>query len=114
MEGGRRGCLVSTRHGAGVTLCLPIMDFMFANPAIRDWKYHVDFILNRIYFPADVPVPEDLELGHTIRASLIAFCEQKNMMVSMMDFIDRFGANTPPTLCSTSWRERGTRPTRST
>jgi len=95
-KAGGEDAIVSAKYGSGITLCLPIMDFMFLNPAIRDWKYHVDFILNRIYFPADVPVPEDLELGHTVRADLVAFYEQKNMMVSMMDFIDRFGANTAP------------------
>lgn len=91
---GGEDAIVSTTYGEGISLCLPIMDFMFENPAIRDWKYHVDFVLNRIYFPADVPVPDDLELGHTLRASFKAFYEQKGMMISLVDFIDKFGANT--------------------
>ncbi len=91
---GGEDAIVSTNYGEGITLCLPIMDFMFQNPAIRDWKYHVDMVLNRIYFPAGVPVPEDLELGHTLRANFKAFYERKGMMISLIDFIDRFGANT--------------------
>lgn len=39
-------------------------------------------------------MPEDLELGHTLRANFKAFYERKGMMISLIDFIDRFGANT--------------------
>jgi hypothetical protein len=93
-KAGGEDAIVSTRYGQGTTLSLPIMDFMFTNAAIRNWKYHIDFVLNRIYYAADVPVPEDLELGHTLRAGLTAFYEQRNMMMSLIDFIERFGANT--------------------
>lgn len=93
-KAGGEDAIVSWDYGQGITLSLPMMDYIFDNPAIRGWKYHVDFVLNRIYFPADVPVPEDLELGHALRASFTAFYEQKNMMVSLIDFIDKFGANT--------------------
>jgi hypothetical protein len=93
-KAGGEDAIVSWNYGQGITLSLPMMDFIFDNPTIRGWKYHVDFVLNRIYFPADVPVPEDLELGHSLRESFTAFYEQKNMMVSLIDFIDKFGANT--------------------
>jgi hypothetical protein len=62
----------------------------------RGWRYFVDFVLNHIYFVADVPVPEDPELAHGVRALLGSYIEQKSLTISFIDFISKFGANTAP------------------
>lgn len=64
----------------------------------RNWRYFVDFILNHVYYVAGVPVPEDPELAHSLRESFRQYLEQKSLMTSLIDFIDRFGANTDPLL----------------
>jgi hypothetical protein len=62
----------------------------------RNWKYFVDFVLNHVYFVANVPVPEDPELAHGVRSLLASYIEQKSLTVSFIDFIAKFGANTAP------------------
>jgi len=95
-KAGKEDAIISTRYGNGTTLALPIMDFKAQNDAVKNWAYFVDYVLNRIYFAADVPIPEDLEVGHALRAAFSQFYEQKNQMVSLIDFVDKFGANTAP------------------
>lgn len=91
---GKEPAIVSKTYGEGITLTLPtgwdVMNF----DTQRNWKYFVDFVLNHVYFVADVPVPEDPELAHTIRALLGNYIEQKSLTVSFIDFIAKFGANT--------------------
>jgi len=93
---GKEAAIVSTRYGQGVTLTLPTGWDVIALDVQRNWKYFVDFVLNHIYFVADVPVPEDPELAHSVRALLGSYVEQKSLTVSFIDFIERFGANTLP------------------
>ena len=91
---GKEPAIVSKTYGEGITLTLPtgwdVMNF----DTQRNWKYFVDFVLNHVYFVADVPVPEDPELAHSVRALLGNYIEQKSLTVSFIDFIAKFGANT--------------------
>lgn len=93
---GKEVAIVSTSYGNGTTLAMPVMDFKATNDVIKKWVYFVDYVLNRIYFAGDVPIPDDPEVGHALRAAFSQFYEQKNQMVSLIDFVDRFGANTAP------------------
>ena len=93
---GKEDAIMSTRYGKGTTLALPSGWDCIPSDMMRNWKYFIDFVLNSVYFAADVPIPDDPELAHSLRAAFIQFVEQKTMMLSLLDFIDRFGANTNP------------------
>jgi hypothetical protein len=93
---GKEDAIVSTTYGKGTTLALPSGWDCIPSDMMRNWKYFIDFVLNSVYYAADVPIPEDPELAHSLRAAFIQFLEQKTLMLSLLDFIDRFGANTNP------------------
>jgi hypothetical protein len=86
---GGEDAIISMRYGTGISLAT-------ASASLRDWKYFMDFVLNRIYFAAEVPVPDDPELSHTLRAAFRQFHEQRSLAISLIDFVDMFGANTGP------------------
>jgi len=93
---GKEDAIVSARYGQGTTLNLPTGWDCLSPLMMRNWKYFVDFILNSLYQAAQVPVPDDPELAHTLRAGFIQFDEQRTLMLHLIDFIDKFGANTAP------------------
>ncbi len=61
-----------------------------------EWEYHLDYFANHMYFAAQVPIPRDLELVHRIRSQLKSFRDRGTLVEGMIDFIDKFGANTRP------------------
>ncbi len=93
---GKEDAIVSTTYGKGTTLSLPSGWDCIPSDMMRNWKYFIDFVLNSVYYAANVPIPEDPELAHSLRAAFTQFFEQKTLMLSLLDFIDRFGANTNP------------------
>lgn len=93
---GREDAIVSTEYGAGRTMVLPTGWDCVSPQMMRNWKYFVDFVLNSVYYSARAAIPEDLELAHSLRAAFTQFGEQKTLMLSLLDFIDKFGANTAP------------------
>jgi len=62
-------------------------------PDFYRWKWHIDVLSHLIYFPARVPIPQELELVHEIRALLNQFHYRRTYLASTIDFADRFGAN---------------------
>jgi hypothetical protein len=93
---GKEDAIVSTTYGEGTTLSLPTGWDCLSPVMVRGWKYFVDFVLNGVYYAAGVPIPEDPELAHSLRSAFVQFAEQKALMLSLIDFIDKFGANTVP------------------
>jgi len=91
---GKEDAIVSNEYGKGRTLNLPTGWDCVSGQMMRNWKYFVDFVLNGIYFAAGAPMPDDPELAHSLRAAFTQFYEQKVLMLSVIDFIDKFGANT--------------------
>ncbi len=63
------------------------------NPEFYRWKWHVDLLSHLIYFPARVPIPEDLGLVHEIRLNFNTFRYKRIYLISAMEFADKFGAN---------------------
>ena len=92
---GGEDAIISMRYGTGISLANPWSQ-QVTSETVKNWKYFVDFVLNRIYFAAEVPVPDDFELSHTLRAAFQQFHEQKSLAISLIDFVDMFGANTGP------------------
>jgi len=90
---GDEDAIISSQYGGGTTLAIPVSGTSLGD-AMRTWKYFIDFVLNRVYVAAAVVVPEDPELSHTLRAAFAQFEEQRNLVLNVIDFVDRFGANT--------------------
>jgi len=93
---GGEDAIVSWRYGTGVALAIPVSGGALGDDVMRNWRYFIDFVLNTVYAAADVPVPDDPELSHSLRAAFQQFSEQKSLAASLIDFVDKFGANTRP------------------
>jgi hypothetical protein len=61
-----------------------------------EWEYHLDYFANHMYYAARVEIPEDLALVHRIRSQLRSFRDRGSLIEGMIDFIDKFNANTRP------------------
>jgi hypothetical protein len=93
---GKEDAICSIEYGQGIVLWYPNGWNTFPQALAREWKYFVDFVLNQAYFVADVPVPEDPELAHSLRSAFKLYMEHKSLVIGLIDFIDKFGANTDP------------------
>ena len=58
------------------------------------WRQAPTALANMVYFAAQVPVPEDLELVARIRDRMSYLSSLKALAMSTIDFADKFGANT--------------------
>jgi len=92
---GGEDAIVSWEYGTGFTLSIPVSGSSLGD-AMREWKYFIDHVLNRVYVAANVSVPEDPELSHSLRAAFQQFNEQRFLVINLIDFVDKFGANTRP------------------
>jgi len=61
--------------------------------AFVKWDYYPDYAVNLILFIADLPVPADPALVHRIRSRLNQYYLTRDFVISMIEFIDHFGAN---------------------
>jgi len=57
------------------------------------WKWHVDALLNFVYWPCKVAIPEDLLLVHRVRESMWDIDVTRGYVLSAMEFADKIGAN---------------------
>ncbi len=60
----------------------------------QEWAYYVDFASNLIYYSAGLEVPQDLELVHSVRQGLSDYFETRTILISLLAFVEKFGANT--------------------
>ncbi len=58
-----------------------------------EWEYYPDYATNLVLFIADLPVPDDPLLVHRVRSRLNQYHSTRDFVVSMIEFVDRFGAN---------------------
>ena len=58
------------------------------------WGYCPDFLAHIAYFPARLPIPEDMELDHVVRISLANYRERRLYVISVIEFSEKFGAST--------------------
>jgi uncharacterized membrane protein len=61
-----------------------------------EWDYYGDYVIGLMLHTGRRQIPEDYELLHRIRSEFFEYGERKNLVISMIDFIDKFGANTRP------------------
>ena len=59
----------------------------------QDWVYYIDFASNLMYFSSGLDVPQDLELVHRIRYGLGEYYERRTILLSLLAFVEKFGAN---------------------
>jgi len=62
------------------------------------WEYQPDFVVNLMLYCDKRDIPADLDLVHTVRMRLSALGHRRTMIISLIDFIETFGANSADTL----------------
>jgi len=60
------------------------------------WDYYGDFVTGLMLYIAQRDIPQDYQLLHRTRAKYVEYAEKKNLVLSLLDFIDKFGANPRP------------------
>jgi len=81
IEMGRSMALVFDWGGNGVT-------------EFYRWEYWRDIVARWFYLPARAEILEDVALSHKVRQMIAQFGVQKGITLSMLEFADKFGANT--------------------
>jgi len=62
--------------------------------AYHDWQWFQDHLVYLVYFAVDKPIPQDVYRAHRIRQEISVYLDKASLLVSVFDFIERFGANT--------------------
>jgi len=57
------------------------------------WEYLPDFATNLMLYCAKRPIPENLDLVHTVRTRMATLAYRRIIITSLIDFVDKFGAN---------------------
>jgi len=60
----------------------------------EDWIYFIDSVINAYYYTVSFPIPKDLLSVHELRRKWHETNIQKKLLIGMIDFADKFGANT--------------------
>jgi len=92
-RGRKTPALVSRPYGNGTVLHYDHGWDTIPEEVKRSWRYLPDYILNHLCFITGLPFPDDLEMTHEARALFSSFDEQVRVAISVIEFIDRFGAN---------------------
>ncbi len=64
----------------------------FSRPNV--WEYSLDFGSNLMIYLDGRPVPQDLELIHTVRQKMVEVRTRKSLLLGLLDFCNSVGANT--------------------
>jgi uncharacterized membrane protein len=59
----------------------------------NNWEYFQDTVLNTYYYAVSFPLPPDVAVVHELRGKWDRFYLEKRLLLSLIDFADRFGAN---------------------
>lgn len=60
------------------------------------WEYYPDYIANMFYLLARLEVPQDVNLMHAVRASMNDYFAERALVISLLEFVGRFGADPGP------------------
>jgi len=58
------------------------------------WEYFLDHVSNMLYYTCRLGIPDDVQMVHQIRDSFREYVTRKVFAHNLMEFIQRFGANT--------------------
>jgi hypothetical protein len=90
----KEDAIVGGSYGQGTTLMIPMGWDNIPAETVKGWDYYVDFVLNHAYFVANVPVPDDPDLARSLRTAFGEYLSRRSLASSLVEFVDRFGANT--------------------
>ncbi len=62
--------------------------------AVGPWTYYLDFGANLMIHLDGRPVPQDIDLVHSLRTTMQAVATRRSLLMSLLEFCDSFGANT--------------------
>lgn len=62
----------------------------------EEWEWWQDFVIYLTYFGAGKEIPEDIYRAHRLRNEINTHITQKSMLVSLLEFVENFGARTVP------------------
>jgi hypothetical protein len=60
----------------------------------KEWDWWQDFVIYLAYFGAGKPIPQDIYKAHRIREEINTYISKASLMVSLFEFIERFGIST--------------------
>ncbi len=60
----------------------------------NEWAWYQDFLIYLVYFGAGKPIPDNLERAHRIREQINMHRDRSSLLVSLFEFIEKFGAST--------------------
>ena len=92
-RGRKTPALISGTYGNGTVLHYDHGWDTMPDDVKRSWRYLPDYIFNHLSFVTNLPFPDDLELTHEVRSMFATLEEQTRMAISVIEFIDKFGAN---------------------
>jgi hypothetical protein len=59
----------------------------------RDWDFYPDFTVYSVYYALGREVPQDLGLMHLLRSDLVNYKTERDILISLINFVERVGAN---------------------
>lgn len=62
----------------------------------QKWEYYPDFTVDSVYYTLGRGVPQDLGLMHMIRYGLLNYRVHRDIMIAMLGFVEKVGANVLP------------------
>jgi len=63
------------------------------NRMLQEWRWYQDFLIYLVYFGADKPIPQDIYRAHRIREEINTHLDKASMLVSLIEFVEKFGAS---------------------
>jgi len=86
--------VISRGYGEGQVLQISHGWDNIPSETVIGFEYLPDLIFNELFFVAKIPPPQDLALVHSLRVDLIQLARRRESAIALLDFVDRFGANT--------------------
>jgi hypothetical protein len=86
--------MVTSTYGKGPTLQLDHGWDNIPGGTRSSYEYLPDYIFNQVAFVGGIPLPEDFSLVHVTRTSFVAYSGRKRATLAVIDFVERFGADT--------------------
>ncbi len=62
--------------------------------AFGPWAYYLDFGANLMIYLDGRPVPQDIDLVHSLRTTMHTVAVRRSLLMSLLEFCDSFGADT--------------------
>jgi hypothetical protein len=90
--------LAAWEYGSGraMTIGNPVPGGWLAYPsgATGQNRYSPEILMNMFYWLANTELIDDVEVFHSVKTDFAEFMERLKILISLRDFIDKFGANT--------------------